>query len=219
MKQQHSANKSKRKISHDSAHRPQNKAISLPIHCEFMFRAPLQKSNFARRNAIARIIDNRGRSQTQCGVRKNPLAAPKSQKRGLVGACRAPAKCPKCCNSSSVSLMRRKKTTLYSRNTKRFSEKQLDRATWQETVMPDRNNTNQVQRRRFPPEPRHSPCQYGWVLAAATSLLSQKSTIVYILSSFGCAKAPKISCSEAGSYYSGLAYGTTAQTTFRHTLC
>ena len=24
--------------------------------------------------------------------------------------------------------------------------------------MPDRNNTNQVQRRRFPPEPRHSPC-------------------------------------------------------------
>ena len=43
--------------------------------------------------------------------------------------------------------------------------------------MPDRNNTNRVQRRRFPPEPRHSPCQYGWVLAA-----------------------------EAGSYYSGLAY-------------
>src|SRR5699024_665862 len=42
--------------------------------------------------------------------------------------------------------------------------------------MPDRNNTNRVQRRRFPPEPRHSPCQYGWVLAAATSLLSQKST-------------------------------------------
>ena len=25
-------------------------------------------------------------------------------------------------------------------------------------AMPDRNNTNQVQRRRFPPEPRHSPC-------------------------------------------------------------
>ena len=60
MKQQHSASKSKRKISHDPAHRPQNKAILLPIHCEFMFRAPLQKSNFARRNAIARIIDNRG---------------------------------------------------------------------------------------------------------------------------------------------------------------
>ena len=60
MKQQYSTSKRKRKISHDSAHRPQNKAISLPIHCEFMFRAPLQKSNFARRNAIARIIDNRG---------------------------------------------------------------------------------------------------------------------------------------------------------------
>ncbi len=41
--------------------------------------------------------------------------------------------------------------------------------------MPDRNNTNQVRRRRFPPEPRHSPCQYERVLAAATSLLSQKS--------------------------------------------
>ena len=26
------------------------------------------------------------------------------------------------------------------------------------SLMPDRNNTNQVQRRRFPPEPRHSPC-------------------------------------------------------------
>ena len=24
--------------------------------------------------------------------------------------------------------------------------------------MPDRNNMNRVQRRRFPPEPRHSPC-------------------------------------------------------------
>ena len=42
-------------------------------------------------------------------------------------------------------------------------------------TMPDRNNTNQVPRRRFPPEPRHSPCQYEWVLAADTSLLSQKS--------------------------------------------
>ena len=50
-----------------------------------MFRAPLQKSNFARRNAIARIIDNGGRSQTQGGVRKNPLVAPKSQETGLGG--------------------------------------------------------------------------------------------------------------------------------------
>ena len=138
MKQQHSASKSKRKNSHDSAHRPQNKAISLPIHCEFMFRAPLQKSNFARRNAIARIIDNRGCSQTQGGVRKIRLSHRKVRKRGLVGACRAPAKCPKCCGSYSVSLMRRKKTSLYSRNTKRFSEKQLDRATRQEIVI--RNN-------------------------------------------------------------------------------
>ena len=31
---------------------------------------------------------------------------------------------------------------------------------WRATsaAMPDRNNTNRVQRRRFPPEPRHSPC-------------------------------------------------------------
>lgn len=85
MKQQYSADKSKRKVSHDSAHRPQNKAISLPIHCEFMFRAPLQKSNFARRNAIARIIDNRGRSQTQGVVRKDPLVAPKSRETGFGG--------------------------------------------------------------------------------------------------------------------------------------
>ena len=175
MKQQYSASKSKRKSSHDPAHRPQNKAISLPIHCEFMFRAPLQKSNSARRNAIARIIDNGGRSQTQGGVRKNPLVAPKSQGTGLGGCMPRSRQMSKVLHSSSVSLMRRKKTTPYSRNTKRFSEKQLDRATRQETVMPDRNNTNQVQRRRFPPEPRHSPCQYGWVLAAATSLLSQKS--------------------------------------------
>ena len=41
--------------------------------------------------------------------------------------------------------------------------------------MPERNNTNLVRRRRFPPEQRHSPCQYERVLAAATSLLSQKS--------------------------------------------
>ena len=43
---------------------------------------------------------------------------------------------------------------------------------WQTSLlfqtMPERNNTNRVRRRRFPPEPRHSPCQYGGVLAAAT---------------------------------------------------
>ncbi len=85
MKQQYSASKSKRKISHDSAHRPQNKTISLPIHWVFVFRAPLQKSYFARRNAIAGILDNRERSQTQGGVRKNPLVAPKSKETGFGG--------------------------------------------------------------------------------------------------------------------------------------
>lgn len=68
------------------------------------------------------------------------LSHQKVRKRGLAGVCRAPAKCPKCCDSSSVSLIRRKKTPPYSRNTKRFSEKQLYRATRRETVMPDRNN-------------------------------------------------------------------------------
>src|SRR5699024_478979 len=43
--------------------------------------------------------------------------------------------------------------------------------------MPDRNNTNRVQRRRFPPEPRHSPCQYGWVLAAATRKSSPRESV------------------------------------------
>lgn len=85
MKQQYSAGKRKRKISHDSAHRPQNKAISLPIHCVFVFRAPLQKSNLARHIAIAGIIDNRGRSQAQGGVRKNPLVAPNSHETGFGG--------------------------------------------------------------------------------------------------------------------------------------
>ena len=138
MKQQHSASKSKRKISHDSAHRPQNKAISLPIHCVFMFRAPLQKPNFARRNAVARIVDNRGAPKHRAECAKIRLSPQKVGERGFAGACRALAPCPKCCGSYSVSLMRRKKTSLYSRNTKRFSEKQLDRATKQETVI--RNN-------------------------------------------------------------------------------
>lgn len=31
--------------------------------------------------------------------------------------------------------------------------------------MPDRNNTDRVRRRRFPPEARHSPCRYGEVSA------------------------------------------------------
>lgn len=78
MKQQHSASKRKRKISHDSAHRPQNKAISLPIHCVFMFRAPLQKSNFARRNAIAGIIDNRGLPNTGRSAQKSACRTKKS---------------------------------------------------------------------------------------------------------------------------------------------
>ena len=86
MKQQYSADKSKRKFSHDPAHRSQNKAISLPIHCVFMFRAPPQKSNFARRNSITRIIDNRGSARAQGVVRKDPLVAPKSRETG-VGGC------------------------------------------------------------------------------------------------------------------------------------
>lgn len=129
---------SKRKISHDSAHRPQNNAISLPIHCVFMFRAPLRKSHFARRTLLPELLTTGGAPKHRAECAKTRLSHQKVRKRGLVGACRAPAKCPKCCDSSSVSLMRRKKTTPYSRNTKRFSEKQLDRATRQECVI--RNN-------------------------------------------------------------------------------
>ena len=78
-------------------------------------------------------LPNTGRS-----AQKSACRPKKSRNGGFVGACRALAPCPKCCGPYSVSLMRRKKTPPYSRNTKRFSEKQLDRATRQETVM--RNN-------------------------------------------------------------------------------
>ena len=51
-----------------------------------MSRTQHPRGKYARRNAIARIIDNRGGcSQTQGGVRKNPLVAPKSQETGLGG--------------------------------------------------------------------------------------------------------------------------------------
>ena len=54
-----------------------------------MSRAPLQKSNFARRNAITRIIDNGGRSQTQGEVCKTPLVTQKCRKTGF-GGCMPP---------------------------------------------------------------------------------------------------------------------------------
>ena len=103
----------------------------------FMSQAQHSRPKHARHNAIARIIDNGG-ARAQGVVRKNPLVAQKVGKRGFVGAFRALAPCPKCCGSYSVSLRRRKKTSPYSRNTKKFGEKQLDRATRQETVI--RNN-------------------------------------------------------------------------------
>ena len=84
------------------------------------------------------LLTTGGAPKHRAECAKIRLSPQKVGKRGFVGACRALAPCPKCCNSSSVSLMRRKKTSLYSRNTKRFSEKQLDRATRQETVI--RNN-------------------------------------------------------------------------------
>lgn len=84
------------------------------------------------------LLTTGGAPKHRAEFAKNRLSHQKVRKRSLAGACRTPAKCPKCCGSYSVSLMRRKKTTPYSRNTKRFGEKQLDRATRQETVM--RNN-------------------------------------------------------------------------------
>ena len=98
---------------------------------------------------LPELLTTRGTPENRAKCAKPRLSPQKVGKRGFVGACRASALWQKCCGSSSVSLRRRKKTTLYSRNTKRFSEKQLDRATRQETVMPDRNNTNQVIRTRF----------------------------------------------------------------------
>lgn len=138
MKQQHSASKSKHKISHDPAHRSQNKAISLPIHCVFMFRAPLQKSNFVRRNAIARIIDNRGRAQTQGGVCKIPLAAPKCRKTGFGGCMPRSRKMSKVLRLILRFAHAAEENNAPSPGIKWFSEKQLDRATRQETVI--RNN-------------------------------------------------------------------------------
>ena len=79
MKQQYSADKSKRKFSHDPAHRSQNKAIFLPIIVYFMSRAQHPRPKHARRNSITQIIDNRGSARAQGVVRKDPLFAPKSR--------------------------------------------------------------------------------------------------------------------------------------------
>lgn len=87
---------------------------------------------------LPELLTTGGAPKHRAECAKIRLSHQKVGKRGLMGACRAPVKCPKCCDSSSVSLMRRKKTPPYSRNTKRFSEKQLDRATRQESVI--RNN-------------------------------------------------------------------------------
>ena len=111
------------------------------------------------------LLTTGGAPKHRAECAKIRLSHQKVRKRGLVGACRAPAKCTKYCDSSSVSLMRRKKTPPYSRNTKRFSEKQLDRATRQETVMPDRNNGTDSFQTHFmlvfmslqAPRPRSSP--------------------------------------------------------------
>ena len=138
MKQQHSASKSKRKISHDSAHRPQNKAISLPIHCVFCSELRFKSRTLPAATLLAELLTTWDAPKHRAECAKIHLSHRKVRKRDLAGACRAPAKCPKCCDSSSVSLMRRKKTPPYSRNTKRFGEKQLDRATRQESVI--RNN-------------------------------------------------------------------------------
>lgn len=89
---------------------------------------------------LPELLTTGGAPKHRAECAKTRLSHQKVRKRGLVGACRAPAKSPKCCGSSFVSLMRRKKTPPHSRNTKRFGEKQLDRATRQDTVMPDRNN-------------------------------------------------------------------------------
>ena len=113
-----------------------------PSRCRFIVCLCSELSFRSRTSPAATLLPGLlttgGAPKHRAECAKFRLPPQKVGKRGFAGACRAPAKCPKCCDSSSVSLMRRKKTSLYSRNTKRFSEKQLDRATRQETVI--RNN-------------------------------------------------------------------------------
>ena len=138
MKQQYSASKSKRKISHDSAHRPQNKASRCRFIVNLCSELRFKSLTLPAATLLPGLLTTGGAPKHRAECAKIRLSHQKVRERGLVGACRAPAKCPKCCGSSSVSLMRRKNTMPYSRNTKRFSEKLLDRATRQETVI--RNN-------------------------------------------------------------------------------
>lgn len=110
-------------------------ADSLCILCP---ERSIRGRNILAATLLPGLLTTRGAPKHRAERAKIRLSPQKVGKRGFVGACRALAPCPKCRGSPSVSLMRRKKTSLYSRNTKRFSEKQLDRATRQETVI--RNN-------------------------------------------------------------------------------
>ena len=113
-----------------------------PSRCRFIVylcsELRLKSRTLPAATLLPGLLTTGGAPKHRAGCAKSRLSHQKVRKRGLVGACRALAPCPKCCGSYSVSLMRRKKISLYSRNTKRFSEKQLDRATRQETVI--RNN-------------------------------------------------------------------------------
>ena len=115
-----------------------------PSRCRFIvYLCPersIQGGNMPAATLLPGLLTTGGTPENRAKCAKPRLSHQKVRERGFVGACRAPAKCTKCCSSSYVSLMRRKKTPPYGRNTKRFSEKLLDRATRQETVMPDRNN-------------------------------------------------------------------------------
>ena len=113
-----------------------------PSRCRFIVyfipERSIQGQNMPAATLLPKLLTPGGAPKHRAECAKFRLPPQNVGKRGLAGACRAPAKCPKYCDSSSVSLMRRKKTTPYSRNTKRFGEKQLDRATRQITII--RNN-------------------------------------------------------------------------------
>ena len=117
-----------------------------PSRCRFIVNLCPERSNqggnMPAATLLPGLLTTGGAPKHRAECAKIRLSHQKVRERGLVGACRAPAKCPKCCDSSSVSLMRRKKTMPYGRNTKRFSEKLLDRATRQETVIQNNGTDN-----------------------------------------------------------------------------
>ena len=99
---------------------------TMPSRCRFIVylcsELRFKSRTLPAATLLPELLTTGGALKHRAECAKIRLSHQKVRKRGLVGACRAPAECPKGCDSSSVSLMRRKKTPPYSRNTKRFSK-------------------------------------------------------------------------------------------------